>query len=399
MDHRRVLWVTPERPDHAGGGGQLRQAHLLSAVGGAFPTHLIVAGALTDDRVRASVASVTEVPLRPPPPLETWTHRKWRLLRHELTERLPWDEALAGAQRRVLGAALRRTVAPGDVVVLEHLQLAPLLADLPPTVRHVLTVHYDGARQAAQRAALAPTTRNRWFWRSQARRVRALQRRAGRLADVVVAVSDEDAAALGAVVVPNGVDLGAFRPTPLPDRPQVVLTATLDYAPNVDGARWFAEAVWPRVLDRRPDAVLELVGRRPLPAVRALADADSVSVHPDVPAIQPYLARARVAVVPLRLGGGTRLKALEAMAAGRVLVGTSVGVEGLGVEDGVHALVADDPADLAEAVLRGLEDGPVAVRVAREGRRLVEERYGWDAIGARFVSVLDDLVGATAPRR
>ena len=396
MPRPRLIWVTPEAPDHAGGGGQLRQAHLLRRVAAAFETHLVVPDVFDDDLLRSAVRSVTAVPHDPPPPLESWTPRKLRLLRHQLAERLPWDEALATAQRRHLGTALASVVEPGDLVVLEHLQLAPLLADLPPSVRSVLTVHYDGARQAAQRAAIAPTSRNRWFWRSQERRARRLQRFARRTADLLVAPSEQDAAALGAVVVPNGVDLDSFPPTPLPSALRVVLTATFDYAPNVDGAVWFAQRVWPQVLAAEPRAELHLVGRRPLAVVRALTEQAGVHLHADVPSVQPHLEAARVAVVPLRLGGGTRLKALEALAAGRVLVGTTVGVEGLDVEDGVHALVHDEAAGLAQAIVAAMRDERLAQRLTSAGRDLVERRYGWDTIGARFVELLE-RVAASAP--
>lgn len=395
---RRLVWVTPEPPDLSGGGGQLRQAHLLRAVAERFTTHLIVPETFEDQRVREWIDRITPVPHDPPPPLERWGRRKLRLLRHQLIERLPWDEALATAQRRHLGAALASEIEPGDVVVLEHLKLAPLLADLPGSVHRVLTVHFDGARQAAQRAAVAPTARNRWFWRSQARRVRRLQLTAREETDVLIAVSEQDASALGAVVVPNGVDVDSFSPTPLPAAPRAVLTATFDYAPNVDGAVWFVQHVWPRIRADEPDAELHLVGRRPLPAVRALTDLPGVHLHVDVPSVHPHLQQARVAVVPLRLGGGTRVKALEALAAGRVLVGTTVGVEGLDVEAGVHALIGDEPEALATAVVTALRDDALATRLTAAGRDLVERRYGWDTIGARFLEVLEGLVDAPSAR-
>ncbi|MBW3663711.1 MAG: glycosyltransferase family 4 protein [Actinobacteria bacterium] len=390
--------MTPEPPDLSGGGGQLRQAHLLRAVAERFTTHLIVPETFEDQRVREWIDRITPVPHDPPPPLERWGRRKLRLLRHQLIERLPWDEALATAQRRHLGAALASEIEPGDVVVLEHLKLAPLLADLPGSVHRVLTVHFDGARQAAQRAAVAPTARNRWFWRSQARRVRRLQLTAREETDVLIAVSEQDASALGAVVVPNGVDVDSFSPTPLPAAPRAVLTATFDYAPNVDGAVWFVQHVWPRIRADEPDAELHLVGRRPLPAVRALTDLPGVHLHVDVPSVHPHLQQARVAVVPLRLGGGTRVKALEALAAGRVLVGTTVGVEGLDVEAGVHALIGDEPEALATAVVTALRDDALATRLTAAGRDLVERRYGWDTIGARFLEVLEGLVDAPSAR-
>jgi glycosyltransferase involved in cell wall biosynthesis len=189
-------------------------------------------------------------------------------------------------------------------------------------------------------------------------------------------------------VVPNGVDLEAFMPTPLPSTPSLVFTGTLDYRPNVDGILWFCREVLPSAARRVPGLTLTIAGRRPVPAVRELARQPRVSVIADVADIRPVLQRARLAVVPIRLGTGTRLKVLEAMAAGRPVVGTAVGLEGLGVEAGRHALVADDPAGLADAIVSLCADTELAARLAAGGRQLVEARYGWDDIGRRLTAVL-----------
>src|SRR5207302_4004164 len=150
-----------------------------------------------------------------------------------------------------------------------------------------------------------------------------------------------------------------FQPAPLADAPTLVFTGTLSWGPNIDGLTWFCTDVLPLVRARVPDVRLDIVGREPLPEVEALARLAGVSVHADVPSVVPWLEQARVAVVPLRIGSGTRIKALEAMAAGRPVVGTSVGLEGLDIEDGVHALVADEPPTLADAVVRVLTDDEV----------------------------------------
>src|SRR5207237_4545978 len=165
--------------------------------------------------------------------------------------------------------------------------------------------------------------------------------------DGLVFVSDEDATAMTGkhrerargpvIVVPNGVDPSVFPPSPIPREPRVVLPASLNYRPNVLGALWFCNEVWPRVQAEVPGACFDLVGREPVDEVLDLARLPGVEVHPDVPQIAPWLERARVVVVPLWIGSGTRLKALDAMAAGRPVVGTSIGLQGVGVIDGVRA--------------------------------------------------------------
>jgi glycosyltransferase involved in cell wall biosynthesis len=133
---------------------------------------------------------------------------------------------------------------------------------------------------------------------------------------------------------------------------------------------------------------LDLVGRLPRPEVRALARTPGVEVHADVADTVPFLQDARVAVVPIRMGAGTRLKALEAMAAGRPVVGTRLGLEGLGVVHGRHALVADDSAAFADAVTALLLDADLAARMAANARPLVERDFGWDELGRRFVDAV-----------
>jgi glycosyltransferase involved in cell wall biosynthesis len=129
--------------------------------------------------------------------------------------------------------------------------------------------------------------------------------------------------------------------------------------------------------------------------VRALAHRVAVTLHPDVPEMAPWLERARATVVPLRIGTGTRLKALESMAAGRPVVGTSIGLEGLGVVDGVDAHVADTAAEMAERLVRVLRDDAHAEALAAAGRRLVEARYGWSAIGGPFADAVVELAAAS----
>jgi glycosyltransferase involved in cell wall biosynthesis len=116
-------------------------------------------------------------------------------------------------------------------------------------------------------------------------------------------------------------------------------------------------------------------------------------VHADVPSMNPHYEAARVVVVPLRTGTGTRLKALEALASGRPVVGTTIGLEGIGIADREQALVADDPAALADAVIAVLHDDQLAGRLAQAGRWHVEQRFGWDRIGREYVATVAELLG------
>jgi glycosyltransferase involved in cell wall biosynthesis len=190
------------------------------------------------------------------------------------------------------------------------------------------------------------------------------------------------------IIVDNGVDLGRYDPTPVPREPRISLIGTLGYLPNSDGAQWFVNEVFPLIRRAVPEAVLDLVGRLAIPEVMALAEPPLVTVIPDVPDIRPYYERTRLVIVPLRVGTGTRLKALEGMAASRPVVGTTVGLAGLEVENGKHALIADDPAELAKQVVQVLTDDSLATRLAEAGRALVTERYSWERVSEPFVSAV-----------
>jgi glycosyltransferase involved in cell wall biosynthesis len=384
-----VHWVTEERPAAAGGGGAIRQAGLLRALLADHEVHLLTTAGPPDADLAGALASITEVPGRTTP--SALDKARWVAL--GLAGRGTPELAAAAEVRDRLAAHLREVPA-GSIVVLNHPALAPLV-ELRADVRWVLELQYEPATQLIQEAP----------WSNGARRLR-LQRYAAatRRAEVrlfprahrVVLPSDEDAAPVRAVVpdarvliVPNALDPARYTPTPIPARPLVVLPGTLDFPPNVDGAQWLVTDVWPLVRQAVPGAELALVGRSPTAAIRALDGSDGVAVHADVPDMGVWFGQARVIAVPLRFGTGTRLKALEAMALRRPLVGTPIGLAGLDLTDGVQALVADEPAAFAAALARTLvEDMGAMVRAAAA---LLHERFTWDHVGRRFVE------GITAP--
>ncbi len=396
---RRLLWITAIAPRFdAGGGGEIRQAHLIEALSARFEVQMLLAGRLRDERVGRLLASVTEVPAAPAADPPGPISRRARDVRWAVVER-SFDEL---ARHRAVRRALSQQIHAHpdiDVVCVEYISLAPLL----PAHRDQLwslTLHNLPSEMARHNARIAPGARQRAMQSLQERHARRVEHWAARAYDLVVTVSAEDAALLPvpAAVVTNGVDTARFQPTSVPDSGRVVFTGALHTSPNRDGILWFASEVWPAVRARVPDAKLEIVGSRPPADVLALGRLDGVEVKPDVPDVAPFLASARVAVVPLRIGSGSRLKALEAMASGRPVVGTSVGLGGLELEPGRDALIADEPDALAEQVTRCLTDSELAVSLGAAGRRLVEDRYSWRQIGADYASLLEARIAArTSP--
>jgi glycosyltransferase involved in cell wall biosynthesis len=389
----RALWLTAEVPDAGGGGGNIRQYNLLRALAGAMPTDLVVVGRLPDVELRASLGRVVEVPA-PPPPVQFRNSTVRRAFDvYGIATGRPDEVLVERLPRRALARALAELGGDAgyDVVQVEHASMAPLVSQRR-AAPWSLTVHNVASARARQMAAVVGG-RRRWLYEQQAKAAARHEAWIARTFDAVLAVSDADAELLpgAATVIDNGVDTSRFQVTPLPAEPRMLLSASWNYPPNVDGATWFCHEVLPLVRAACPDARLSLVGREPTAAVRALGELPGVDASFDVPSVHPFLTAARVAVVPLRIGTGTRLKALEAMAAGRPLAGTSIGLEGLGLEAGRSAAIADDPAELAAGIAALLTDAAVAERSAAAARRLVDERFAWDLVGARLVATLTAL--------
>jgi glycosyltransferase involved in cell wall biosynthesis len=199
-------------------------------------------------------------------------------------------------------------------------------------------------------------------------------------------------------VVPNGVDLEYFQPSPEPTIPDsLVFTGLMKYRPNLDAVQYFVREVLPLLLRVRPRVRLTVVGSDVPPELERLAG-PSVVITGGVPDVRPYLAGAAAVVVPLRMGGGTRLKVLEALAMRKAVVSTGIGCEGLLAEDGVHLLRADDPRSLAERILLVLSTPALAEELGARGRRLVEANYGWERVVDGLRDFHRRLLGSSAAR-
>ena len=285
---------------------------------------------------------------------------------------------------------------PFDVIQLETSQLATFSFDPRSSV---VVVEHDIVYELLHRIASAERS---WFRRvyngAEARKyAREEPERWKRAAACVVTSSREVDIVRAAgvttpvLVVPNGVDTEYFRPSAVAPEPDtLVMTGLMSTRPNIDAAVHFATEVFPTILAARPTARVYIVGGDPPDEVSRLAN-DAVIVTGSVPDVRPYVHKAAVVVVPLRMGGGTRLKVLEGLSMKKPMVSTSIGCEGIDVANDEHVLVADTPSAFAAATLRLLDDAATRCRLAERGHALVYERYEWERAFAPLDALYDEI--------
>jgi glycosyltransferase involved in cell wall biosynthesis len=255
--------------------------------------------------------------------------------------------------------------------------------------------HRDVGRNPVKRA----------IWENQRAKMARFERAAMVRADAVVAVSDRDAAALRSAygarnvrVIPTGVDLDFFQYRSPSAAPQVVFTGSMDWMANIDGIEFLLRDVWPMVQSAVPSARMTVVGRAPPPALveEARRRGYSWTFTGWVPETRPWVWDSAAFVIPLRVGGGTRLKVWEAMAMGSVVVSTRLGVEGLPVEDEQHCLLADTPEGLARALVRALQDSRLREALSRSARQHVEQNFSYQRAAAVFEDICIQAMHLTA---
>ncbi|MDQ3212644.1 MAG: glycosyltransferase family 4 protein [Acidobacteriota bacterium] len=298
-----------------------------------------------------------------------------------------------------------------DAIVCDFLvPIVNLPAQLPCPA--LLFTHNVEAEIWRRHAEHATNPLSRYLLRQQWRRMLRFERDALARFDLALAVSEidrdtfqrlyPDALQTPAHVVQTGVDTTYFVPSAAPvRRAHLVFTGSMDWLPNEDGMQYFVRDILPRIRQVEPDATLSIIGRAPTPAVTRLALDAGIEVTGRVDDVRPHIAAGAVYVVPLRIGGGTRLKIFEAMSMGKAVVSTTVGAEGLPVTPGRNILLADEPARFAQAVVHMIRDVDARRSLEIEARRIVVERYDWSAVAEDFEDALERVVagGNARPAR
>ena len=283
-----------------------------------------------------------------------------------------------------------------DVAVCDFLSASLNFPDTLPTPT-VLFQHNVETSLWQRLAATESNPARRVAYRLEARKMARYEPAALRKFQHVIAVSEHDRQQMLAMcpscpitVVPTGVDTNKYvvAPPASGNPPKIVFLGSMDWEPNIDAVIYFCKEIFPRIRAAFPNAVFQIVGRNPHPPVRQLA-CDSVEVTGTVPSVAEYLREATVVVVPLRIGGGTRLKIFEAMATGKAVISTTIGAEGLAVKNGRDLILADDAAAFADATIHLLRDSAARRQYEQAAAKLAAQ-FDWSKISEQFAAVLNE---------
>lgn len=348
---------------------------------------------LCEDMYLVPVAELFKTP--PRPTLRTLTQRKPFLASMEIAEpvKARFHELLRGV----------------DLVHVGRLASFVLLDDVAGRDDHIpIVLDLDeNEHQAAQRRHSIQRSRmgfvRRAVMRYDLRRLKHHQHRVIEACDRVFVSSALERTSLPGyphvAVVSNGANIPA---TTFPESaaPRLLFVGSLSYMPNIDGLLWFVRESWPLVLQALPAATLTIVGSAPLPRVSELHDGERIFVHADVESVDEYYLQTSVSIVPLRAGGGTRLKILDSFAFGRPVVSTTIGSEGLSVQDGRELLVRDEPAAFARACAELISNGTLRRQLVASARTLVEREYSWTRVGETMRELVEPCLAENyVPRR
>jgi glycosyltransferase involved in cell wall biosynthesis len=400
----RILWLKTGPLHPIDSGGKIRTYQLLKELKKRHRvTYLALCPDSTPDSIRESASEYSHEQVWIPwtEPAKAGLSLSLQAVRNLAFSKLPF--VIDKYRSTAMEDAIQRLEESGKIDVILCDFLTPSINLPPPTdapqTRALLFQHNVESMIWKRTAEQSSHPAKRAYFASQWRRMIAYEKQACARFDGILSVSDEDTRLMREELglqnvlgsVPTGVDTDYF--TPAPDtarRPlSLVFLGSMDWMPNIDGAICFMEEIFPTLKAKFPALSIKIVGRNPALAIRDLAARHpEVTVTGTVPDVRPHLETAQVMIVPLRVGGGTRIKIFEAMATGIPTVSTSIGAEGLPVEHNRHLLLADTPRDFTGAVSQLFDDAPLRQRLANEALTLVRDHYGWPSVADVFERML-----------
>jgi glycosyltransferase involved in cell wall biosynthesis len=393
----KILWVKADFLHPTSRGGQIRTLEMLKRLHQQHEVHYVGLddGASAESVPRAKEYSSHVYPVAHRAPART-SPEFWTQLAGNLFSPLPLSLARYRNQefRRTI-EEVRQRESP-DAMVCDFLTPAVNIDDLGGWVLFQHNVETMIWRRHAENAGDA--LRKQYF-NAQAERMFRAERDVCNRVRTVITVSEADArmhremfGVPRAPHVPTGVDVGWLAPTsPRTIETDLVFVGSMDWMPNIDGVEYFLDEILPLIRRRRPGCTVTIVGRRPPPSLRARAESDlNLKITGTVDDVRPYLWSAAASIVPLRVGGGTRLKIYESMAARTPVVSTSIGAEGLGIHPPDDIRIADTSDAFAEACLDLLNDAGERARMGQAAADLVASNYSWDRVTGDFERILFD---------
>lgn len=372
-------------------GGKIRTVQILRGLmGGQFRIRLMApASAALVERFQDEIASICDEFLWWPEKQRgrTFYYSRLRYLGSALP--IPVRTDVDTTAQAMVTAEIQKSP---SIAVFDFLHAAVLMPDEPPCATLLFT-HNVEAELFRRHYAVAGNPLMKAMWKSQYRKMHAFEKLSVKRFDNIVAVADRDRDAFvrdyglaDASVIPTGVDLDFFSYSDPVRDDEVVFCGSMDWLANQRAMLWFLEQIWPEIARRRPAARMTVVGRSPPASLvrRVEQSGFNWSFTGYVDDVREHMRGAAVSVIPLTVGGGTRLKAFESMAMGIPLVSTTIGVEGLNLQPGEHFVLADDPSEFAGAVLDLLADGDNRLKIAADARRLVEDKFSYEVAAESF---------------
>ena len=395
-----ILWLKTELLHPVDKGGKIRSYNMLKALKrDCRITYLTLDDGTADNSARELASEYChDLVCVPHRRREKFTTGFYVELALNLASDLPY--AIKKYESPEMREEIKRLLAAQRIDVLVCDFLAPAV-NVPPNLNctTVLFQHNVEAIIWKRHYEVQTATARKAYLYRQWQKMRAFEAKACKLYDSVIAVSREDREQMqqeygleNVFDVPTGVDTEYFRPSgKIATRPHhLVFTGSMDWLPNEDGIRYFTEQIMPRIKQAVPDVTLTVVGRDPYPSLVELSKRDpSVTVTGRVDDVRPYMEEAAVYIVPLRIGGGTRLKIYEAMAMEKPVVSTTIGAEGLPVTDGGEIVLADTPESFAEAVVRLLERKDLSAEIGKQAAAKVREQFGWESVADSFAAICE----------
>jgi glycosyltransferase involved in cell wall biosynthesis len=402
-----ILMLTPQLPYPATQGTSLRNFHIISGLAAVHTVTLLSflePGQSTDAQIIQPLLDLCDEVITVDPPLRTLRTRLAQLLTtrlpdmaHRLYEPVYIDRLISLLQTRRF-----------DAVQIEGIELArmvPVVREHAPQSKILFDAHNAETELQWRNFLTDIRDPRRWpaalYSLSQVRRLRRFERGACRNADWVTAVSTADQTLLQKLagpetpisMIPNSIDVQRYAPAP--DQPAVpfdiLFTGKMDYRPNIDAMLWFADTIWPLVQEARPETTWAIVGQKPHPRLDRLHGRSGITITGWVEQVRPYFNGSAIFIMPFRVGSGTRLKLIQAMAAGKAIVSTPIGAEGFPVTDGKNIILAQNGTEFAAAIVRLLRNPAERSRLGLAAYDFAQE-YDWRVVTPQFLEIYRELL-------